>query len=375
MSQADFGGQEICDCTRVGVARALLWETAAHRQRIHRARWDIGAGCDARVVIAGVSLVEVGRLRAIAATAKALAPCRICGRPAAEQPPESQLADHRFFVGGECPCRQMLVDVLLAAHQFLVARGTAIRHPEGAARRHIGSRQHDYPRQQRAARGAQVRTDRLLTSARARKLETDEQRQLLKEIADEAGSEAPLENEAQLEKRLAVLRARRLKVDPDSVLAEVRRDLAIVKAHYSLGRLVNVGTVDQPDLVSWWEAYIERPLGRRHRMSDIPVSTVPTCLDEGAQAGLQLPCPSGEVGYQQIVDHLSADPDDTVLLALRLTAQSDPRGDRDSQLEVTLRRLARDGRILSGIVESFLADRSRRVDAAEAFGELLAAMS
>jgi hypothetical protein len=269
----------------------------------------------------------------------------------------------------------MLVDVLLAAHQFLVARGTTIRYPEGAVRRHIASRQHDYPRQQRGERGAQVRTDRLLTSARAGQLETDEQRQLLKEIADEAGSEAPLENEAQLEVRLAVLRARRLKVDPDSVLADVRRDLAIVKAHYSSGRLVNVGTVDQPDLVSWWEAYIERPLGRRHRMSDIPVSTVPTCLDEGAQTGVQLPCPSGEVGYQQIVDHLSADPDDTVLLALRLTAQSDPRGDRDSQLEITLRRLAQEGRILSGVVESFLADPSRRVDAAEAFGEVLAARS
>jgi hypothetical protein len=361
----------MCDCTRVGVARAVLWEIAAHRQRIHRARWDAGPLCDVEVVVAGVSLVEVGRLRAIAATGRPLKPCLDCGRPAAEQPPGARLADQRFYVGGSCPCLQMLVDVLLTAHRFLMDRGAAIRHPEGAARRHVGSRQHDYPRQRRGEMGAQVRTDRLPTSARAQQLETDEQRLLLQDVADEAGSESPLEGQVQLELRLAMLRARRLGVDIESVLAEVRRDLAVVKAHYSSGRLVNVGTSDQPEMVSWWETYIERPLGRRPRVSDIPAVTAPNCLDDGARSGLELPCPSSEVGYQRVIDELSSDPDDTVLMELRRTAVSEPQGDRGRQLEATLRRLAQEGKILTCVVESFLASPARRSRAVEAFDEVL----
>lgn len=368
---SDFGGRELCDCARIGVARALLWETAAQRQRIHRARWDVGPGCDARVVIAGVSLVEVGRLRGTVAAGRSPQQCWRCGRPAAEQPPQSPQVGQRFHVSGECPCRQMLIEVLLAAHQYLVCGGRAIRHPEGAARRHVGNRQHDYHRQRRGEMGAQVRTDRLLTSARARLLETDEQRQLLKEIADEAGSESPLDGQAQLELRLATLRSRRLGVTVDSVLADLRRDLAVVKRHYSAGRLVNVATVDEPEYVSWWEAYIERPLGRRRRVTDLPATTAPCTVDGDLQVGLDLPCPVGDTGFRRLTDDLlDRDRDEAVLDALYRTTDRQSGPDRQAQLERTLRGLAAEGKLLTTVVERFLADPARRSAAAEALEEL-----
>jgi hypothetical protein len=218
--------------------------------------------------------------------------------------------------------------------------------------------------------GAQVRTDRLPDSTRARQLATDEQRRLLRDVADEAGSEAPLEGDAQLELRLAALRARRSGGEPHRLLPEVRRDLATVKAAYSTGRQVNVGTREQPEQVSWWEAYIERPLGRRHRVSDLPALTQPYGAED-AQACLDLRCPSSEAGFQAVLDELADGPDALVMDALRAGAQADPDGDRDRQLERTMRALAAGGKVLTGVVDTFLADPVRRSRAVRALAEVL----
>lgn len=371
----DFGGG-LCDCVRVGVACALLWETGAQRQRIHRARWDVSHGCDTRVVIAGVTLVESGRLQAIPDPVESEKSCLRCGGPQAFGALAGRSTGQRFHLSGECPCRPMLVEVFLTAHQYLVARGAQLRQPAGAARRHVANRQHDYARLQRHESGAQVRTDRLSASARARQLASDEQRLLLVDIANEAGSEAPLEGDAQLEYRLAVLRGRRARVDAETVLDDVRRDLAAVRAHFETGRSVNAGSAAEPDLLSWWEAYIERPLGRRPRASNLPAATAPNCDDEG-RLSLEVPCPSSEGAFQRVFERLSPvqageDGSDPLIATLRESALADPRGDRASQLEATLRRLAAAGTLHSAVVENFLADRRRRAEAVDALNDVLA---
>jgi len=373
-SGEDFGGRSLCDCQRVGVALAVLWETAAQRQRIHRARWDVARSCDARVVIAGVSLVEGGRLRQTVAAGRPLDGCRSCHSAEAE-PGWMRPGLPRFFIGGDCPCQPMLLETFMTAHAYLVRAGTRLNHPEGAARQHLRSRQHDYTRLRRAEVGAQVRTDRLVTSARAQLLATDEQRLLLADLADEAGSEAPLDGDEQLEQRLALRRARRLGTNPEAALPSIRRDLAIVRGIFTGGRLVNVGTPSRPEYVSWWHAYIDLPLGRRRRTSDLPATTAPNCPDADAHNGLDLPCAQAEQAYQQVLDRMAAPAsvDHPVIVALRGADSGESTVDRDSQLETVLRRLVSDGSVPPTAVDGLLADPRRRAEAVDAWRELVTA--
>lgn len=381
-STEDFGGLSMCDCVRVSVALALLMETASHRHRIHRARWDTGRPCDAKVVIAGVNLTEGKRRRVPAASGEHGDTCPHCGRSDAPAVTGTSSVGQRFLLSGECPCRPLLVEVFVSAHLYLKARGNTLRRPEAAARRHVASRQHDFTRQRRGDMGAQVRTDRLLASRRARQLETDEQRLLLRDIAEEAGSEAPLEDDAQLERRLATLRGRRCGIDPESLLADVRRDLILVRRHYSSGPSVNVGTRAHPELVSWWDAYIEGPLGRRPRSSDLAATTGAGWVDGEPPAGLDLPCAATEASFQRVLDQRAepypskpAGARNPVVDALRRSARADPLGDRSRQFELILRDLASAGSVLSETVETFLADPTRRLAAVDALDEVLATSS
>jgi len=373
-SGEDFGGRSLCDCQRVRVALAVLWETAAQRQRIHRARWDVVRSCDARVVIAGVSLVEGGRLRQPVATGRPLDGCRSCHSAEAE-PGWMRPGLPRFFIGGDCPCQPMLLETFMIAHAYLVKAGTRLNHPEGAARQHLRSRQHDYTRLRRAEVGAQVRTDRLVTSARAQLLATDEQRLLLADIADEAGSEAPLDRDEQLELRLALRRARRQGISPEDALPSIRRDLAVVRAIFTSGRQVNLGTASRPEYVSWWEAYIELPLGRRRRTSDVPAITAPHCPDAEAEGGLDLPCARAELAYQQVLDRMTEQTKGShpVIRALYLAMPTESTVDRDHQLEIALRKLASQGRLVPTTVDGLLADPRRRAEAVDAWWELATA--
>jgi hypothetical protein len=279
----------------------------------------------------------------------------------------------RFFIGGDCPCQPMLLETFMTAHAYLVKAGARLNNPEGAARQHLRSRQHDYTRLRRAEVGAQVRTDRLVTSARARLLATDEQRLLLADIADEAGSEAPLDGDEQLEQRLAIRRARRQGITPEDALPSIRRDLAVVRSIFTAGRLVNVGTTSRPEYVSWWHAYIDLPLGRRRRTSDVPTTTAPNGPDSYLNNGLELPCIRAEDAYQQVLDRMAepAEVDHPVITALRSAVRTKSMVDADSQLETALRRLVNEGSVWSTAIDSLLADPQRRAEAIDAFRDLI----
>jgi hypothetical protein len=256
-----------------------------------------------------------------------------------------------------------VLDALLQAHEFLVARGDAIRDPAAAARQHVRGRQHDYIRSRRREQGAQVRTDRLRDSARARALDTEEQRRLFEDIVDEAGSPAPLSGQHELERRLAARRARRTAGDPDALLAEVRSDLDVVAARCSTGRKVNVGTEDHPEHVTWWEAYIERPLGRRRRLSTVPLEATPTSVE--------LRCPSSDDQLTLVLDRLTVgavraeleSTDRLVIGALQAALLRDPGIDRQHVLAATLNHLAAAGIVPASRVEAFLGDLQRRATA------------
>jgi len=51
--------------------------------------------------------------------------------------------------------------------------------------------------------------------------------------------------------------------------------VAVIERHCRSGPRVNAGTAAEPEHVTWWERYIERPLGRRPRRTDQPIPAVP----------------------------------------------------------------------------------------------------
>jgi hypothetical protein len=265
--------QDWCRCVYLEVARAVLWETTAARRALHRAA---GTACGATLVVAGLELLRGLRVMAPAGTC---APCPDCGRTCQQPPTAEREAATHFRISGDCECAALLADVLDGALRYLDLRRAHVLDPAAAARRHVRVRQHDYIRVRRAQRGAQVRTDRLENGVFGRQLTTQEQRWLLRDIADEAGSSAPLDGDAALLSRLAVLRARRSGEDAATILPLVTSDFEVVRKTCSQGRRVNVGDTTYPEFVTWWEAYVERPLGRRQRSSNIPLDVVASDLD------------------------------------------------------------------------------------------------
>src|SRR5690349_2433129 len=45
-----------------------------------------------------------------------------------------------FFVGGTCPCRDYVVDLVIEAHRFLTVHAAHLRNPAGAVRIHLRTR-------------------------------------------------------------------------------------------------------------------------------------------------------------------------------------------------------------------------------------------
>lgn len=167
-------------------------------------------------------------------------------------------------VDGDCPCRDFLVDMIVAGQRFVDACSGGLRNPAGAVRAHIRTRAAgDWIRRRRLDRGAQARTDRLRNGARARGLPSDFHRALLEFAADEAGSPAPLHGEHHLHLRIAVRCAAEFGGSPADHLDRVAAGLPVVARHCRSEPLVNAGTAAEPEQVTWWERYVERPLGRR----------------------------------------------------------------------------------------------------------------
>lgn len=176
-----------------------------------------------------------------------------------------------FRVSGGCPCVDEYTDALVEVCRFLQGQDPAgIGNVYALARTHLRLRVvKDLHRRRRAGR-TQQRTDRLEHGAVGRALSTPEQRALLRHLVEEAGSDAPLDSDTQLIGRLARRRTDEFGPAEDHVEG-VRHDLPVVRqAAITHGRRRrDPGGV----LVSWWEHYVENGLGRRERLSTIPIIT------------------------------------------------------------------------------------------------------
>lgn len=177
---------------------------------------------------------------------------------------------------GDCACRDFLVDMIVECHRLLAERSGELRNPLGAVRVHMRMRAGpDWIRRRRTEMGAQSRTDRIRTGARARGLPDEFHRALLEYLVDEAGSMVPLEDQDALVRRLSVRCADEFGGVPERYLARVVDGVAVIERHCRCGPRVNAGTAAEPEHVTWWERYIERPLGRRPRRTNRTIPAVP----------------------------------------------------------------------------------------------------
>lgn len=191
-------------------------------------------------------------------------------------PGRSQDGTGTIWLDGDCACRDFLVDMVVECHRLLAERAGELRNPLGAVRVHMRIRAApDWIRRRRTEMGAQARADRIRKGARARGLPDDFHRALLEYLVDEAGSMAPLEDQDALMRRLAARCAAEFGDLPDRYLARVVAGVAVIERHCRTGPQVNAGTVAEPEYVTWWERYVERPLGRRPRRTDRTIPAVP----------------------------------------------------------------------------------------------------
>ncbi|WP_298800699.1 hypothetical protein [Pseudonocardia sp. 73-21] len=175
-----------------------------------------------------------------------------------------------LFVGGECPCRDFVLDMLVEADRFLARHEpSGLRNPPGAVRAHVRRRAQEWTRRRRADAGAQARTDRLDASEQGRRLPDAYHRALLRNLADEAGSLALLGDERGLLQRLAALAANQFGGEVADHLGRVVAALPLVEEACRAGRRVPARDGSGP--VTWWERYIEEPLGRRDRIDTQPL--------------------------------------------------------------------------------------------------------
>lgn len=335
------------------VVRAIWWESASIRSCLHRV-CRVRA-CDLRVVAGGV---EIG-----AGRASGFAP-----RPRAFT---------RLSVSGECPCRDYLLDLVAEADRFLVAHGDGLVNLPGAVREHLRKRGFgDWTRRRRTEMGAQARTDRIRGSVRARGLPDEFHRALLEFVVDEAGSLAPLEDDAQLYRRLAERAAAEFGGDPEDYRNRVIGGLGVVEAACRQGRRVTAGPGHANEMITWWERYVERPLGRRPRFGVESLSAPPA--DTGRLHGPQIVCPVAEAELDRVLDAVAGPTapaggteDDAVVLAVLADAvlaaierSVDPVGAVHAATAELVRRRALPERI----AERFVADAGR---VQEAVRELL----
>lgn len=267
-------------------------------------------------------------------------------------PGQDQDATIRF--DGDCACRDFLVDMIAEGHQFLAERAGQLRNPLGAVRMHVRMRAAgDWIRRRRTDMGAQARVDRIRGSARARGLPDEFHRALLEYLADEAGSMAPLDSQDALVRRLAVRCAAEFGGAADQYLGRVIDGIAVVERHCRCGPRVNAGTAAEPDHVTWWERYIERPLGRRPRRTDQTIHATPG--DYGGETDLL--CPRAAHDLERVIDgsmeiHATA----AAILVAALRRQPDAPA---SALHAGIRDLVAQGLLAERSAVELLADHPR----------------
>lgn len=249
----------------------------------------------------------------------------------------------RFLAQGWCPCVGDVVDALTEVCRYLVARREQVASRVAVARVHCRTRVvRDLGRARRGER-TQQRVDRLDTGSIGAALATSAQRDLLRDLVLEAGSDAPLAGQAQLERRLARLRADRLGGAEADHLPGVRADLPVVRAAAaSHGRRHRNA---MGELVSWWEFFVETGLGRRHRLGDLSVGEPADDRDERFTTTVDVADPAAERPHEWL---LAVD-------ALRRVTGEPVTGDPDHALARTIAAAgAAPARQAAGAVRSLL---------------------
>lgn len=265
------------------------------------------------------------------------------------EPPEG------LMLAGDCVCRDLLADVLQVVMTFLTEHGATLANPPGAVRVHVRKRVHDVLRSYRCARGALAKPKEVRGNRYGRALPDEEHRAVLGHLADEAGYSAPLPGGGYLVRRLAERCAAEFGKPVPYYLERVPKMMNTIRRVCSTGARVNVGTRTTPEYVSWYDAYIDRPLGNR------PDTTVVSLTDDSASRwGNDQVADPGAQHALAAVEVRDAGPDrdpDSIVVDTVVTRLADaPPGAREASLRSALLGLADSGVLPRRRAESLLSD-------------------
>ncbi|MCG8915208.1 hypothetical protein L6E12_05310 [Actinokineospora sp. PR83] len=307
------------------VVRAAFDELREIRQRLHASH--LVAHCDLGLVLR--------ELR--------------CG-PAPRREPEPPTG---LVLSGECLCRDLVADVLHVVTTFLTEHGASITNPPGAVRVHVRKRVHDVLRSYRCARGAQAKPKQARGNRYGRALPDDEHRAVLGHLVDEAGYSAPLPGGGYLVRRLAERCAAEFGKPVPYYLERVPAMVDTIRRVCSAGARVNVGTRTAPEYTTWYDAYIDRPLGRRP-------DTAVTSLSGGGTAlwgSDHVADPGAESAFTAVeVWDADRDPDSVVVDTVVARLAAVPPSAQQAGLRSALLGLADSGLLPRQRAESLLSD-------------------
>lgn len=204
------------------VVEALLHETATYRRRLHRLHR--APRCDLALTVVG----------------------------------------DQAYALGSCVCAEYLSEVLLDVGRYLAR--VRVDCPAAAGRAHWRRKKVDWIRADRLRRGAQARSDRVRAGRYGQALPDGYHRALLEALVDEAGRPGPLEGDEALLRRLAERAAREFGGPLRDHLDRVAAALPTVERVCRSGARVRD---DDGLLVTWWDRYVDRPLGRRPRLTNL----------------------------------------------------------------------------------------------------------
>jgi hypothetical protein len=131
----------------------------------------------------------------------------------------------------------------------------------------------------------------------------------------------------------------------------------------SAGARVNIGTRSAPEYVSWYDAYIDRPLGRR---PDVGADSL-SHGDGFVRSVDEVADPSADLAFVAVDAEQAAglavsdraDPDSVIVDMVVAALAVVPRADQDRVLRVTIRTLVDRGLLSKERAEALLMDENR----------------